>query len=305
MQNSQHSLSYFLPYTAPYDWTWMTSFLGARALAGIEHFEHHENGAVTYRRTLSLSVENENENENEIVTGWLTWQPLPEQNVVALALSPSLDIHRDAVIKRVRNLLDLDADPQQIAETLGPLVGESAGLRLPGAIDSFELTVRAILGQLVSVKMAATFCARLAERWGEPIYTPFAELTRLFPTPARIATLNVDELRAIGVQAKRAACLINVARAVRDGELPLYSIQDTGEGIKQLIAMPGIGAWTANYIAMRAWGERDIFLHSDYLIKQRFPNMTPATINRYAKIWKPWRSYATLLIWNNANWKPK
>jgi len=294
-----HNPRHLLPYTAPYDWSWMTAFLAARALTGIEHFEQDENGETRYRRTLSLTV------EGETISGWLGWRPLPQQQAVELTLSPSLETHSEAVITRVRNLLDLNADPQEIARTLGPLAAESCGLRLPGAVDSFELTVRAILGQLVSVKMAATFCARLAAKWGEPIDTPFAELTRLFPTPARIAALQVDELRALGVQAKRAACLINVARAVRDGELPLYCIQDTGEGIKQLVAMPGIGAWTANYIAMRAWGERDIFLHSDYLIKQRFPNMTPATINRYAQIWKPWRSYATLLIWNNANWKPK
>lgn len=289
MQNVKH----LLPYTPPYDWAWMSAFLGARALAGIESFEQG-----TYRRTLAVT-------EQGVTThGWLSWRALEEQSVVELEVSASLQPQLESVIQRVRHLLDLDANPQNIAETLGLLGDDVAGMRMPGCIDSFELTVRAILGQLVSVKMAATFCARLAEQFGEPVVTPFAGLTRLFPSAERIACLNVDSLRAIGIQAKRAACLIGVAQAVHSGELPLYNIDDTRVGIKRLVAMPGIGDWTANYVAMRAWGERDIFLHSDYLIKQRFPNMTPATINRYAEIWKPWRSYATLLIWNNPNWKP-
>ncbi len=299
---------YLLPYIPPYDWSWMSGFLSARALAGIESFS----GGI-YRRTLAITE------QGVTISGWLSWRALENEPAVELEVSPSLEPHIDSVKQRVRHLLDLDANPQHIAETLGLLGEEAAGMRMPGCIDSFELTVRAILGQLVSVKMAATFCARLAELCGEPVITPFGDLTRLFPSPERIARLNVEQLRSIGIQAKRAACLIGLAQAVQRNELPLYSIEnnviennvienssikDMQQRIKQLVAMPGIGAWTANYVAMRAWGARDIFLHSDYLIKQRFPNMTPATINRYAEIWKPLRSYATLLIWNNPNWKP-
>ncbi|EIC83029.1 DNA-3-methyladenine glycosylase 2 [Serratia sp. M24T3] len=284
---------YLLPYTPPYDWAWMSRFLSARALAGIESFEQG-----VYRRTIEITE------QGVTASGWLSWRPLEHEGTVELEVSDSLEPHIQSVVRRVRHLLDLDANPQLIAETLGLFGDDVAGMRMPGCIDNFELTVRAILGQLVSVKMAATFCARLAELCGEPVVTPFTGLTRLFPTAQRVASLSVEQLRAIGVQAKRAACLIGVAQAVQNGELPLYGVEDSSEGIKRLVAMPGIGAWTANYVAMRAWGERDIFLHSDYLIKQRFPNMTPATISRYAEIWKPWRSYATLLIWNNPNWKP-
>lgn len=290
-----HTANYLLPYTPPYDWRWMTAFLGARLLAGVEHVAGQ--GDV-YRRTLAVT------DAGVTTVGWIGWRPLPHEHVVELEVSPSLLAHIETVKARVRHLLDLDANPQEMALTLGPLATEESGLRLPGCIDSFELTVRAILGQLVSVKMAATFCARLAALCGERIATPFAGLTHLFPTPQRVAALSVEELRAIGIQVKRAACLIGVAQAVENGMLALDGVTDTQQGIKQLVAMPGIGAWTANYVAMRAWGERDIFLHSDYLIKQRFPNMTPGAINHYAKMWKPWRSYATLLIWNNPNWKP-
>lgn len=285
---------YLLPYTPPYDRAWMCGFLQARTLAGIESFEQG-----IYRRTLAVTA------QGVTTHGWLSWHFLDSEPAVELEVSASLAPYGDSVVKRVRHLLDLEANPQAIAATLGLLDGDAAAMRLPGCIDSFELLVRAILGQLVSVKMAATFCARLAELCGEALTTPFSGLTRLFPSPARIAGLEVAQLRAIGIQAKRAACLIGVAQAVESGALPLDDIEDTRRGIAQLVAMPGIGAWTANYVAMRAWGERDIFLPSDYLIKQRFPNMTPSTINRYAEIWKPLRSYATLLIWNNPNWKPQ
>lgn len=284
---------HLLPYNPPYDWAWMSGFLQARALAGIESFEKG-----VYRRTLAINA------QGVTTTGWLSWHRLENQAAIELAVSASLAPHLDSVIERVRQLLDLDANPQHIAATLGLLGDDAAGMRMPGCIDSFELLVRAILGQLVSVKMAATFCARLAELCGETVTTPFSGLTRLFPSPGRIAGLEVAQLRAIGIQAKRAACLIGVAQAVESGALSVDDIDDTRRGIGQLVAMPGIGAWTAHYVAMRAWGERDIFLPSDYLIKQRFPNMTPGAINRYAEIWKPWRSYATLLIWNNPNWKP-
>ncbi|MCC3733762.1 DNA-3-methyladenine glycosylase 2 [Rouxiella badensis] len=290
---------YLLPYNPPYDWGWMTAFLGARALAGIEQFEDQGPEGFSYKRTLAIKE------EDLSVSGWLSWRPRESLHAVELEVSPSLVPHIETVKRRVRNLLDLDADPQAIAQALGPLAEEAAGLRLPGCIDSFELAVHAILGQLVSVKMAATFCTRLARLCGETVDTPYEALTHLFPTPARVAALEVDALRALGVQAKRAACLINLAKSIENGELPLYGITDARQGMKQLLAMPGIGGWTASYIAMRAWGERDLFLHSDYLIKQRFPNMTPGTINRYAEIWKPWRSYATLLIWNSPNWKPE
>lgn len=286
--------SRYLPYTPPYDWGWMTSFLGARALTGVEQMVEG-----CYQRTLVV------ESAAGPVAGWLCLRPLPERNCVQLTLSPLLEPVAERVEQQVRLLLDLDADPQLIAAGLGALAQNNIGLRLPGCINRFELTVRAILGQLVSVKMAAMLATRLTHNWGQTIKTPFAELTHLFPTPASIAELSVDDLRAIGIQAKRAACLIGVAQAVAEGSLPLGNMPDVQPGMKQLLAMPGIGGWTASYIAMRAWSAPDIFLSGDYLIKQRFPAMTPGKIARYAQRWQPWRTYATLHLWANNDFVPQ
>lgn len=282
-----------LTYQPPYDWQWMTAFLGARALQGIE-----QQDGDYYQRTLAVM------HNGVRLTGWLRLRPLADINSVELEISPSLEPVTDSVAKQVRRLLDLDAQPLLIAEGLGPLAENAVGLRLPGCINRFELTVRAILGQLVSVKMAATLATRLTEKWGEPVSTPFAALTHLFPSPAAMAKLTVDDLRGIGVQAKRAACLINIAQAVEEGRLPLDDITDVQEGVRQLLAMPGIGSWTASYVAMRAWSAPDVFLGGDYLIKQRFPGMTPGKIARYAEVWKPWRTYATLHLWFNNDWQP-
>ncbi|AEX53163.1 Ada family regulatory protein [Rahnella aquatilis CIP 78.65 = ATCC 33071] len=283
----------FLTYQPPYDWQWMTAFLGARALQGVE-----QQDGEYYQRTLAVM------HNGERLTGWLRLRPLPERNGVELEVSSSLSPVAENVAAQVRRLLDLDAQPQVIADGLGALAENAPGLRLPGCADRFELVVRAILGQLVSVKMAATLATRLTEKWGEPVRTPFAVLTHLFPSPAAIGQLTVDDLRSIGVQAKRAACLINIAQAVEEGRLPLNDINDVQNGIKQLLAMPGIGNWTASYVAMRAWSAPDIFLGGDYLIKQRFPGMTPGKITRYAEVWKPWRTYATLHLWFNNDWQP-
>ena len=282
-----------LTYQPPYDWRWMTAFLGARALQGIE-----QQDGDYYQRTLAVI------HNGVRLTGWLRLRPLADINSVELEISPSLEPVTDSVAKQVRRLLDLDAQPLLIAEGLGRLAENAVGLRLPGCINRFELTVRAILGQLVSVKMAATLATRLTEKWGEPVSTPFAALTHLFPSPAAMAKLTVDDLRGIGVQAKRAACLINIAQAVEEGRLPLDEITDVLEGVRQLLAMPGIGSWTASYVAMRAWSAPDVFLGGDYLIKQRFPGMTPGKIARYAEVWKPWRTYATLHLWFNNDWQP-
>ncbi|MGH8462795.1 MAG: DNA-3-methyladenine glycosylase 2 [Pseudomonas sp.] len=283
----------FLTYQPPYDWQWMTAFLGARALQGVE-----QQDGEYYQRTLAVM------HNDQRLTGWLRLRPLPERDGVELEVSPSLSPVAEKVAAQVRRLLDLDAQPQLIAEGLGALAENAVGLRLPGCADRFELVVRAILGQLVSVKMAATLATRLTEKWGEPVSTPFAALTHLFPSPAVVGQLTVEDLRGIGVQARRAAGLIGFGQAVAEGRLPLDDITDVQEGIKRLLAMPGIGSWTASYVAMRAWSAPDVFLGGDYLIKQRFPGMTPGQIARYAEVWKPWRTYATLHLWFNNDWQP-
>ena len=176
-------------------------------------------------------------------------------------------------------------------------------LRLPGSLEVFEQGVRAILGQLVSVAMAARLTGKVVARYGEPLVE--GEGFMLFPTAERLAAADPAELKTLGMPLKRAESLIHFAHAVLNGELAAAQPDDVEQALKALQQYPGIGRWTANYFALRGWQAKDIFLPDDYLIKQRFPGMTPAQIRRYAERWQPWRSYALLHIWYSETWSPE
>lgn len=162
--------------------------------------------------------------------------------------------------------------------------------------------MRAILGQLVSVLMAAKLTAKVAHAYGEALED--APEYVCFPTPEALANADPLHLKALGMPLKRAEALIHLARAMLEGALATKAPTDIEQGVKQLQTFPGIGRWTANYFALRGWQAKDVFLPDDYLIKQRFPGMTPAQIRRYAERWKPRRSYALLHIWYTDGWQP-
>ncbi|STU15757.1 DNA-3-methyladenine glycosylase II [Klebsiella pneumoniae] len=276
-----------LPWTPPYDWAWMVGFLQARAVAGVERF--HDGG---YSR--SFGVEGRR--------GLIHLTPDEEAQGLRVTLSPGLQPVAEICYARIGQLSDLACDPQQVARTLGDLAQARPGLRLPGALDAFEQAVRAVLGQLVSVAMAARLTAKVAAGWGEPLAEAPGYV--LFPTPEALSRADPQALKALGMPLRRAEALIHIARAALSGELPLTAPADIDTGLRQLQTLPGIGRWTANYFALRGWQAKDIFLPDDYLIKQRFPGMTPAAIARYARRWQPMRSYALLHIWYTDDWAP-
>lgn len=276
-----------LPWTPPYDWAWMVGFLQARAVAGVERF--HDGG---YSR--SFGVEGHR--------GLIHLAPDEEAQGLRVTLSPGLQPVAEICYARIGQLFDLACDPRQVAHTLGDLAQARPGLRLPGALDAFEQAVRAVLGQLVSVAMAARLTAKVAAGWGEPLAE--APGSVLFPTPEALSRADPQALKALGMPLRRAEALIHLARAALSGELPLTAPADIDAGLRQLQTLPGIGRWTANYFALRGWQAKDIFLPDDYLIKQRFPGMTPAAIARYARRWQPMRSYALLHIWYTDDWAP-
>lgn len=248
-----------LPWTPPYDWAWMVGFLQARAVAGVERF--HDGG---YSR--SFGVEGHR--------GLIHLAPDEEAQGLRVTLSPGLQPVAEICYARIGQLFDLACDPRQVAGALGPLAEARPGLRLPGALDAFEQAVRAVLGQLVSVAMAARLTAKVAAGWGEPLAEAPGYV--LFPTPEALSRADPQALKALGMPLRRAEALIHLARAALSGELPLTAPADIDAGLRQLQSMPGIGRWTANYFALRGWQAKDIFLPDDYLIKQRFPGMTPA-----------------------------
>lgn len=276
-----------LPWTPPYDWAWMVGFLQARAVAGVERF--HDGG---YSR--SFGVEGHR--------GLIHLAPDEEAQGLRVTLSPGLQPVAEICYARIGQLFDLACDPRQVARALGSLAQARPGLRLPGALDAFEQAVRAVLGQLVSVAMAARLTAKVAAGWGEPLAEAPGSVS--FPTPEALSRADPQALKALGMPLRRAEALIHLARAALSGELPLTAPADIDAGLRQLQTLPGIGRWTANYFALRGWQAKDIFLPDDYLIKQRFPGMTPAAIARYARRWQPMRSYALLHIWYTDDWAP-
>lgn len=276
-----------LDWRPPYDWRWMMDFLGARTVAGIDTLT-----AQGYQRTLTL----------EGYSGVLTLEPDPTRYRLRVTWSDSLDPVADKLVPQVRRFLDLDCPMDQIELALGDLARPRPGLRLPGCMDPFEQIVRAVLGQLVSVAMAAKLTGYLVARYGEPLLGDHH--WRVFPTPQRLGEASSADLKALGMSLKRAESIIGIARACVAGDFPLYRPLDVEQGIKALQAYPGIGRWTASYFALRGWQARDVFLADDYLVKQRFAGMTPAAIRHYAARWQPWRSYGLLHIWQHDGWRP-
>ena len=208
----------------------------------------------------------------------------------------------EAVLVRVANLLDLRLDPAPMLASLGELATARPGLRLPGCVDPFEQAIRAILGQLVSVALAAKLTGKLAAAFGTTC--PGQPGWMLFPEAKALARLSPEEVKTIGIPLMRAQAIVNLAQTCEAGVFPLTRPQDVEQGVKHLISWPGIGRWTANYYALRGWQAPDVFLPDDYAIKQRFAGMTPAAIRRYATCWAPWRSYALLHIWYSSGWQP-
>ena len=216
-----------------------------------------------------------------------------------------------SIVQRARGMFDLDAAIDDITDTLRQdkilrgWIRQHPGLRVPGAWDGFELTVRAILGQQVSVKAATTFAGRIAERYGEKISVPVDDTVnapnRLFPTPQKLQRARLESL---GIIRSRAQTIRDLARAVATGELRFDAGQDLAELRAALTSIRGIGDWTADYVAMRAFKDPDAFPASDLGLLRAFDGptkgrMRPAELLARAEAWRPWRAYAALLIWGS------
>ena len=208
------------------------------------------------------------------------------------------------VIHRTRALFDLDADPQAINALLHADFPSADGLRVPGTLDGFELAVRAVLGQQIAVAAARTLAQRLVNRFGEPIQTPWPQLTHVFPTPTTLAALeltNGDALGPLGIVRQRQTAIVSMARALVDGRLSLQAGANVSATVAALKDLPGIGEWTAQYIAMRALRWPDAFLAGDAALHKALGLQGlghPARRAELASIaWKPWRSYAVIRLW--------
>ena len=280
-----------LAYRPPLDWDWMLAFLRLRSIGAVEA----AGDARAYRRTLRVA-----DARGTAHRGWLEIRAdsgRARRAPLSLRLSAGLLPVTGAVLARVRHALDLDCRPRQVAAALGELARGREGLRLPQGFDGFEVAVRAILGQQISVKAAHTLAGRIARRHGEPIDTPFAGIDRVFPAPATIAAVDAAELAALGIPRARAATIVALARAIRDGALSLEPGAEVGETIATLKSFAGIGDWTAQYLAMRALGWSDAFPASDLGVMKALRVATPRAAELAAERWRPWRAYAVMHLW--------
>ena len=221
--------------------------------------------------------------------------PVSGKSSLKIVLSGSLAPVVPEVLVRVKRLFDLAADPAEIAAHLGALAEARPGLRVPGAFDGFEVAVRAIIGQQVSVRGATVIAGRFTQAFGEPIETPWPELDRLTPTAARIATLEVSDVASIGIIRSRSRAIIALAEAVVNGKVvlkPGAHVQDTTES---LCALPGIGEWTAEYIAMRCLSWPDAFPATDLALRKALRAHADVSIDA----WRPWRAYAAMHLWKS------
>jgi AraC family transcriptional regulator of adaptative response / DNA-3-methyladenine glycosylase II len=284
------SFSLQLTYRPPFDWPGMLQFLRTRMVKGVEWVEED-----AYLRTVQLGAH----------TGWIHVRHAPEKRALLVELLHSLTPVLPALLGRLRHLFDLSARPDIIAaqlmqdDLLADAVARNPGLRVPGAFDGFELAVRAVLGQQISVKAATTLAGRFAEAFGEPVETPYPGLTRLSPTPERIAGAKLEELTALGIVAARARSIITLAGEIASGRLRLEAGARPEVTIERLVTLPGIGKWTAQYIAMRALRWPDAFPEEDIALRNKLGGVTAKRAGELSQAWRPWRSYATLHLWQS------
>jgi len=279
-----------LAYRPPFDWHGMLRFLSMRALRNVEWVTED-----SYARTVQFGKH----------TGWVKVSHALHKNTLLLEFTHGLAPVLSALLSRIRHVFDLNARPDVISTQLmqdallEKVVAGNPGLRVPGAFDGFELAVRAILGQQVTVKAATTLACRFVEAFGQPVKTPFDALNRLSPEPEHIADVSVDEIAKLGIIGARANSIVALARAYVEGGLPLEVGIHPQIFLKQLVALPGIGPWTAQYIAMRAMRWPDAFPKEDVAIRKSLGGVSPKEAEEISQAWRPWRSYAVLHLWNH------
>lgn len=309
-----------LDYRPPIDWQSLLGFLSGRATPGVEYVEAGRY-AATVRMPFSGAARAARDavpaaGTGEFVTGHLDVALRPARAArgrvrstvpggqVRIRLSPSLLPVLMPLLARVRDLLDLDANPDAIARHLarvGLLDSPSAfgGIRIPGTLDGFALAVRAILGQQVSVKGATTVMGRLVARFGEPYACDDPRLTRLMPSAMTLAACSTGDIATLGMPGVRADAVLALARAVASGALDLAPGGDPSATVRTLTALPGIGDWTAHYIAMRALRWPDAFPANDLVLRRSAGNLSEAKLRARAEAWRPWRAYAAMHLWRS------
>lgn len=278
-----------LAYRPPYDVAGMLAFFAQRAVPGVEAVDVP---ALTLRRTLALP------HGGSRLQGWISLRYRPERHEVQLSLAPALVPAIGALLQRVRQALDLDADPAQIDPVLAALaLPPVPGIRLAGSFDGFETAMRVVLGQQVTVAAARTLARRVTERYGEPIATPFDDLTRLAPSAQAIAEAEPAELGQLGIVRQRVRALQALAAEVHAGRIALHRGAPLAATLDALRALPGIGDWTAQLVALRVLAWPDAFPATDIGLLNALGTRDAKAVLAQAEAWRPWRGYAVMRLW--------
>lgn len=300
-ETARDALTLRLAYRPPFAWEQLLTYLSARAIPGVEAVLVQDDGARCYVRSVRLAQE----------SGWLRVRHLPQRHQLELSLPAALAHVLMPLVARVRQQFDLDANPEVIAAHLSadPLlarqIDRAPGLRVPGAFDVFELAIRTVLGQQISVAGATTLSGRLVRAFGDGIDAPFSGVSHHFPTPQRLADLSAAEIAAIGMPAARAAAVRNLAVFAAAGGLDVAPGMTLEAAVAALRAVQGVGEWTAQYIAMRALRFPDAFPAGDLGLQKAAAEakegvrLTERQLLARAAHWSPWRAYAALLLWHS------
>lgn len=289
--SSGESLVLRLSYRPPMAWETLIGFLGSRGNARVEQAR-----IPLYLRTVRLGP----------CSGWIAAEPDRRHHQVRVQVSPSLLPRLTELQARLRRLFDLNASPLVVEdqlrrdEFLRPLIEASPGLRIPGSLDCFEISLRAVVGQQVSVKAASTLYGRFVENFGEDVQTPFEGLDKTAPVASAIAEARLQTIIDLGLPRKRAETIQHLARLAAGGALEL----DRGHGpetLERLLTIPGIGPWTVQYIAMRALGDPNALPHSDLGLMRALRTNKPAQVLQRTENWQPWRAYGAMHLWHQLN----
>jgi AraC family transcriptional regulator of adaptative response / DNA-3-methyladenine glycosylase II len=292
--DAARGLRCLLDFRPPLAWERLLAYLRLRAIQGVESVDE-----THYRRTVAIG-------EHQ---GFIGVSLAASGTALEVEISPGLAPVIGAVIVRVKNLFDLGATPDAVADLLSQdpmlagIVRRLPGLRVAGAFDGFELAVRAVLGQQISVRGATTLAGRWARAFGSPLATPYAQLDTIAPTAARMCEVTAEEIAALGVVGARARCLVALAHAAAERRIVLGLAADVEEQIERLTALPGIGPWTAQYIAMRALRWPDAFPAEDLMLS-RAAGLGKKELRARAESWRPWRAYATHYLWQSLGVTP-
>ena len=279
-----------LEYQEPFDWSALLTFLRARAIAGVEVVDGDH-----YRRNVRLGSKR----------GHIVVRKVEQRASLRVTLSPSLSAVEGVVAARVRALFDLDADPRPIRAVLKrhPAtragVRQRPGLRVPGTFDAAELAVRTVLGQQVSVAAATTLCRRFVQRLGTPLRRPpEPELTHLFPSAKSIAGCGISDIQSVGLPQRRAQTIVDLCGVLAQKPRLLTRGADPETAMRELLAVSGIGPWTAHYLAMCGLGWGDAFPGGDLAVRKALNVSSTRQAEELVEPLRPWRAYAVMHLWH-------